>query len=29
LRILYHGKNQTELPKAVGPANSYHNMAQL
>jgi len=24
----YHGKNQTELPKTVGPTNSYCNMAQ-
>jgi len=24
----YHRKNQTELPKAVGPTNSYQNMAQ-
>jgi len=25
----YHEKNQAELPKAVGPTNSYRNMAQL
>jgi len=24
----YHGKNQTKLPKTVGPTNSYRNMAQ-
>jgi len=24
-----HEKNQTKLPKAVGPSNIYRNMAQL
>jgi len=28
LTYFYHEKNQAELPKAVGPTNSYHNMAQ-
>ena len=28
MTYFYHEKNQTNLPKAVGPTNSYHNMAQ-
>jgi len=29
MTYFYHRKNQTELPKVVGPTNSYRNTAQL